>query len=142
VLVMREDGCVMSQCPAHDTEVSTSHAAPPASDVAVSHPEQGLRRPGVPPAHFDEAQAEQALWQEFRDHSVSINNALTEVLWIHGGPSIWLFEVGVLHSTRGLFLVFFSFDVLLGLYFSPTSLTAACRSWRARRERDTTTSPS
>jgi hypothetical protein len=116
---MWEDGCVMSQCPAHDTEVSTSHAAPPASDVAVSHPEQGLRRPGAPPAHFDEAQAEQALWQEFRDHSVSINNALTEVLWIHGGPSIWLFEVGVLHSTRGLFLVFFSFECSLICIFSP-----------------------
>jgi hypothetical protein len=37
VLVMQEDGCVMSQRPAHDTEASTSHAAPPASDVAVSH---------------------------------------------------------------------------------------------------------
>jgi hypothetical protein len=32
---------------------------------------------------------------------------LTEALWIHGGPSIRLFEVGVLHLTRGLFLIFF-----------------------------------
>jgi hypothetical protein len=55
VLVMQEDGCMMSQHPAHDTEASTSHAAPPAFDVAVSHPEQGLRCPGAPPAHFGEA---------------------------------------------------------------------------------------
>jgi hypothetical protein len=38
VLVMREDGCMMSQCPAHDAEASTSHVTPPASDVDVSHP--------------------------------------------------------------------------------------------------------
>jgi hypothetical protein len=55
---MREDGYVMSQRPAHDVEASTSHAAPPASDFAVSHPEHGLHRPDAPPAHFDEAQAE------------------------------------------------------------------------------------
>jgi hypothetical protein len=57
VLVMREDGCVMSQRPAHDTEASTSHTAPPAPDVTVMHLEQGLRRADVPPAHFNEAQA-------------------------------------------------------------------------------------
>jgi hypothetical protein len=62
---MREDGCVMSQRPAHDAKASTSHAAPPAPDVAVVHPEWGLRRADALPAHFDEAQAEQALWQEF-----------------------------------------------------------------------------
>jgi hypothetical protein len=58
---MREDGYMMSQRLTHDTEASTSHTAPPVSDVAASHSEQGLRRPGAPPAHFDEAQAEQAL---------------------------------------------------------------------------------
>jgi hypothetical protein len=47
VLVMREDGCVMSQPPVHDVEASTSHVALPASDVVVSHPEQGLRHPYV-----------------------------------------------------------------------------------------------
>jgi hypothetical protein len=30
----------------------------------------------VPPAYFNEAQAEQALWQEFRDRGASLNNAL------------------------------------------------------------------
>jgi hypothetical protein len=93
---MREDSCVMSQCPANDVEASMSHAVPPASDVAVPHPEQGLCRPAAPPTHIDEAQAEQVLWQKFRDHGVSSNNALTKALRIHGGPSIQLFEVGVL----------------------------------------------
>jgi hypothetical protein len=78
VLVMQEDGCVMSQCPAQGTEASTFHAIPPAPDVAIAHPEQGLRRADAPPAHFNEAQAEQARWQEFRDHSISINNSLTK----------------------------------------------------------------
>jgi hypothetical protein len=76
--------------------MSTSHAVPPASAATVSHPEQGPRRPGAPPALFDEDQAGQALWQEFRDHGASINNALTEALRIHGGPSVRLFEVGAL----------------------------------------------
>jgi hypothetical protein len=97
VLVMREDGCVMLQHPAHDAEASTSHAAPPTPDVIVAHPEQGLRRAAAPLTHFDEAQAEQALWQKFPDHDVSINNTLTEALRIHGGPSIRLFEVSVFH---------------------------------------------
>jgi hypothetical protein len=46
-LVMREDGCVMSQRPAHGTEASTSRAAPPASDVAVVQPGQRLGRAGT-----------------------------------------------------------------------------------------------
>jgi hypothetical protein len=95
---MREDGCVMSQRPARDAEASTSDAAPPAPDVAVVRPEQ-RRHADVPPAHFNEAQAEQALWQKFRDHGISINNALTEALRIYGGPSIRLFEVSVFRRT-------------------------------------------
>jgi hypothetical protein len=84
----------MSQRPAHDAEASTSHAAPPTSDIAVLHPEQGLCRLGAAPAHFNEAHVEKALWQEFHNHDISINNALTEALRIHGGPSIRLFGVG------------------------------------------------
>jgi hypothetical protein len=80
----------------HDAEALTSHTALPAPDPAVAHPEQGPRRADAAPTHFDEAQAEQVLWQEFHDHGVSINNALTEALRIHGGPSIWLFEVSAL----------------------------------------------
>jgi hypothetical protein len=33
-----------------------------APGIAVAHPEQELRRADAPPAHFDEAHAEQALW--------------------------------------------------------------------------------
>jgi hypothetical protein len=100
---MREDDCVMLQRPAS----STSHAAPPAFDAAVAHPEQGPRRADPPPTHFNEAQAEQALWQEFHDRNVSINSVLIEVLRIHGGPSIQLFEVSALCQILGLLLTFF-----------------------------------
>jgi hypothetical protein len=59
---MREDDCVMSQRPAHNAEASSSRDVLPAPDVAVAHPERGLGRAGAPLAHFEEAQAEQALW--------------------------------------------------------------------------------
>jgi hypothetical protein len=141
VLVMREDGCVMSQRPTHDAEASMSHATSPAPDVAVAHPEQGPRHADVPPAHFNEAQAKQALWQEFRDHVILINNALTEALQIHGGPSIRLFEVSVFQRTRGLLLIFFVLGCLL-ILLSFVSLTAVHRSWRVGLRQGTTASPS
>jgi hypothetical protein len=47
----------------------------------------------VPPAHFSEAQAEQALWQEFRDHGSSLNRVLNEALRIHGGPVWRIFQL-------------------------------------------------
>jgi hypothetical protein len=75
---------MMSQQPTHDAEASTSRAATPASDVAISQPEQGLHRPGVQCALLNEALAEQTLWQEFCDHGSSINNALTEERRLHG----------------------------------------------------------
>jgi predicted RNA-binding protein with PIN domain len=103
----------------------------PARDVAFTHPEQGLRRADVPPAHFDEAQAEQALWQEFCDHGVSINNALTEALRIQGSPSIRLFEVSVLCSTRGLFLIFFTFECFL-ILLSPRVLDCCSQELEGR----------
>jgi hypothetical protein len=40
VLVMREDGCVMSRCPTHGDEASSLRAALPASDGTAAHPEQ------------------------------------------------------------------------------------------------------
>jgi hypothetical protein len=64
-------------------------------------PEQGLRHADAPPAHFDEAQAEQALWQEFRDYGTSINNALTKELRVHGGPSFQIFQVRVSRRIQG-----------------------------------------
>jgi hypothetical protein len=65
----------------------------------------------VPLAHFSEAQAKHALWKEFHDHDISINNMLTEALRIHGGPSIRLFEVSVFCRTRDLLLIFLCFGV-------------------------------
>jgi hypothetical protein len=91
VLVMREDGCVMSGRPTHGAEASSSCAALPASDGTATRPEQERERFNVPPAHFREAQAEQALWQEFRDHGASLNRALNEALRIHGGPAWRIF---------------------------------------------------
>jgi hypothetical protein len=109
-------------------------------DVVVVHPEEGLHRANAPPAHFNEAPAEQASWQEFRDHGVSINNTLTEALRIHRGPSIRLFEVSVLSQTRGLFLIFFMLECFL-ILFSPVSSTVR-KSWRVGLERGTTVSSS
>jgi hypothetical protein len=43
-----------------------THTAPPVPDIAATPLEQELRRAGAPPAHFDEAQAEKVLWQEFK----------------------------------------------------------------------------
>jgi hypothetical protein len=102
VLVMREDSCVMSQCPVHDAEASSSCTVLPAPVAADTHSERGPGHAGAPPAHFDEAQAEQVLWQEFRDHDASINNALSEALWVHGGPSWRIFQVRVFCQIRGL----------------------------------------
>jgi hypothetical protein len=53
--------------------------------------EQEQGHVSVPPAHFDEVQAEQALWQEFRDHDASLNNALNEALRIHASPAWRIF---------------------------------------------------
>jgi hypothetical protein len=91
--MMREDGCVMLRHPSRGAEASSSRTALPAPDTVVVLLEQERGHASVPSAHFDEAQAEQALWQEFRDHGASLNNTLNEALWIHGGPSWWVFQV-------------------------------------------------
>jgi hypothetical protein len=101
----------------------------PAPDVAIAHPEEGLCRADAPPAHFNEAQTEQALWQEFHDHNISIKNTLTEALRIHGGASIRLFEVGVFCRTRRLLLIFFVLGCFL-ILLSSVSLTAVRKSQR------------
>jgi hypothetical protein len=41
-----------------------------------------------PPPHFADAQEEQQLWEELRDHDASLNRALNEALRIHGGPRV------------------------------------------------------
>jgi hypothetical protein len=85
----------MSQRPVHNTEASTSRVVPLAPDATVLQLEQGQRHPGVPHALFDEAQADQALWQKFHAHGASLNAALTEALRLHGGRSFQLFEVSI-----------------------------------------------
>jgi hypothetical protein len=88
---MREDGCVMTRHPTHSAEAASSRATLPALDGTAVRPEQEREHASVPPAHFSEAQAEQALWQEFHDHGVSLNNTLNEALRIHRGPAWRIF---------------------------------------------------
>jgi hypothetical protein len=65
VLVVPADDCVMPRHPSHGAEASSLRAALPAPDVVFTRPEQERGHTGAPPAHFDEAQAEQVLWQVF-----------------------------------------------------------------------------
>jgi hypothetical protein len=55
--------------------------------------EQGQEGADAPPAHYLDAQAEQGLWEELRDHGALLNRALNEALWIHGGPAWRTFQV-------------------------------------------------
>jgi hypothetical protein len=87
VLVTREDNCMMSSRPTHGAEASSSRASLPASDTTVARLEQERERVSAPPVHFSEAQDEQALWQEFHDHGVSLNNTLNKALRMHAGPA-------------------------------------------------------
>jgi hypothetical protein len=93
VLVMREDDCMISGRSMHGAEASLSRAALPTSDGTATRPEQERERVNAPPVHFSEAQAEQALWQEFCDHGASLNRALNKALRIHGGPTWRIFQV-------------------------------------------------
>jgi hypothetical protein len=86
--VTRDDGGATLEGPADSAGASSSHTALPASGGPAAHPERERERAGAPPAHFVEAQAEQELWQELRDHGASLNRALNEVLRIHYGP-VW-----------------------------------------------------
>jgi hypothetical protein len=56
-LVVRDDGCVMSGCPADGVEASSLRAVFPVSDGATARPEQERERTIPPPAHFADAQA-------------------------------------------------------------------------------------
>jgi signal transduction histidine kinase len=67
----------------HGAEASSSRAGRPA-------PEEG--RVDGPPA-FADAQEEQGLWEELRDHGAALNRALNEALRIHGGPAWRVFQV-------------------------------------------------
>jgi hypothetical protein len=54
-----------------------------------------MRRP-----HFADAQEEQQLWEELRDHGTSLNRVLNEALRIHGGPAWRVFQVRRRSSAR------------------------------------------
>jgi hypothetical protein len=45
------------------------------------------------PSAFADAQEEQQLWEELRNHDASLNRALNEALRIHGGPAWCVFQV-------------------------------------------------
>jgi hypothetical protein len=108
-LVMREDGCVMPGRPVHGAEASSSRATIPSLGGPAASPERERERVDVLLAHFAEAQAEQELWQELRDHGASLNRSLNEVLQIHSGPAWRVFRV------RGCLL---NFVILLPLFLS------------------------
>jgi hypothetical protein len=91
---MCEDGRVMSRQPTHGRGL-----------IITRWPARPRRHHGAPgeerehasalQAHFNEAQDEQALWQEFQGHDASLNNALNEALQIHIGPTWRVFQVRV-----------------------------------------------
>jgi hypothetical protein len=68
----------------YGTEASSSRAG-------RSAPVEGLV--SDPPA-FADAQGEQELWGELRNHSAALDRALNEALRIHGGPAWRVFQVG------------------------------------------------
>jgi hypothetical protein len=93
LLVVRDDGSMAPGRPADDAEASSSRGVVPASGGTAARLEQERERAIAPPTHFASAQAEQALWQEFRDHGASLNWALNEALRIPGGPAWRVFQV-------------------------------------------------
>jgi hypothetical protein len=68
-------------CPTDGAGASSPRARP------LAHPEQEQEHADALSAHFVEAQAEQGLWQELRDHGASLNRVLNEALQIHSGPA-------------------------------------------------------
>jgi hypothetical protein len=82
-LVRRWDGHIVAGGRGHGAEASSSRAGCSAS---------GEGRVDGPPA-FADAQEEQELWGELRDHVAALNRALNEALRIHGGPVWRVFQV-------------------------------------------------
>jgi hypothetical protein len=139
VLVMREDGCLMPRQLTHGTEASSSRAGLLASNTTVARLEQEREPASVPPAYFNEAQAEQALWREFQDHGASLNNTLNEALPIHAGPVWQIFKVLALIVEFQIFPCCFCARAFPNSTFSPISFTVD-RSLRVGLERGITVS--
>jgi hypothetical protein len=81
--VRRWDGHMVAGGQGHGAEASSSRAGRSAP---------GEERVDEPPA-FADAQEEQQLWAELRDHGAALNRALNEALRIHGGPAWRIFQV-------------------------------------------------
>jgi hypothetical protein len=101
--------------------------------------EQEREPAGAPPAYFNEAQAEQALWQEFRDHGASLNNALDEALRIHASSAWQIFKVRAFGVELEVFSCRFCARAFSDLAFSHVSFIVD-RSLRAAPEGGTTAS--
>jgi hypothetical protein len=134
-LVARGDAGVALGCPAD--------GARPAGRQTYSVPDPQRARPAAcleqerehadaPPAHFIEAQAEQGLWEELRDHGASLNWALNEALRIHSGPTWRVFQVS--WASWGFEIPSLAFSAFA--FFLTLTLLAPLvggRSWSARR---------
>jgi hypothetical protein len=77
-LVARSDTSAALERPADGVGPSSLRAGP------STRLEQGQEGADAPPAHYLDAQTEQGLWEELRDHGASLNRAL----WIHGSPHV------------------------------------------------------
>jgi hypothetical protein len=122
-----------------DAEASSSRAGLPAPNTTVACLEQEQDPANVLPAYFNEAQAEQALWQEFRDYGASLNNMLNEALRIHAGPVWQTFKVRALIVEFEIFPCCFCPRAFPDSAFSRISFTVH-RSLRVGLERGITVS--
>jgi hypothetical protein len=93
-LVRRRDGHMVAGGRGHGVEASSSRAGHSAQVEGIA---------GDPPA-FADAQGEQELWGELRNHGAVLDRALHEALRIHGGPTWRVFQVGC-HCSFLFFLV-------------------------------------
>jgi hypothetical protein len=108
----------------------SSHAAIPTPCGPTARPEQEWERAGTPSAHFVEAQAEQGLWQELRDHGASLNRALNEALRIHSGPAWRVFQVSWISSSLAV-----PPPALFRVRAFPDSCSSRLARWRQDLER-------
>jgi hypothetical protein len=83
-LVRRHDGHMVAGGRGHGAEASSSRAGHSAQVEGIADD---------PPA-FADAQGDQELWGELRNHGAALDRALHEALRIHGGPAWRVFQVG------------------------------------------------
>jgi hypothetical protein len=130
-LVRRWDGCMVAGRPGRGTEASSSRAGLPAPGGPAVSSGQGREHVDAPPPHFAEAQAEQELWEELRDHNASLNRALKEALRIHGGPAWHVFPVRGRLSVSATLPLFVAFALVFPSSGAHQSSFADGRSWRS-----------